>query len=146
MKRSIIVLIIGATGLWIAFAAVLIGNVPSWLPTSFSALARPTSFADLGQSFSLFDGLFSSLALVLGLTAVLIQIRQQADSNVIGAFSARQQFLIAECDRLEQQIQSLKNSEKVDTSLFTNMVEKKKRLLDESKKIDGRLKELLNQI
>lgn len=130
-----------------AFAAVLLGNyVPLWLPTSFSALARPTSIADLGQSFSLFDGLFSSLALVLGLTAVLIQIRQQADSNVIGAFSARQQFLLAECDRLEQQIQSLKNSGKPDTSLFTNMVEKKKRLLDESKKIDGRLKELLNQI
>ena len=38
--------------------------------------------------------------LLLGLIAVVMQTRQSADSNVIGAFTARLQYLLAEAARL----------------------------------------------
>ena len=147
MKKPLIFALVLATLMWLAFAAILLGTYqPSWLPTAFHSLAKPSSLADFGQAFSVFDGLVSSLALMLGLIAVVIQAKKSADSNVIGAFSARLQYLLADCDRLEQKIQELKGSGKFDSNLFNNMVDKKKRQLDEEKSIGEKVRKLLEKV
>ena len=147
MKKIAVILVAVSVALWITFAAFLLGKYsPAWLPTAFAHLSLPKTSADFGQSFTALEGLLSSMALALGLLAILIQVRQTADSNIIGAFAVRQQFLLADCDRLEQHIQSLKASQKFDQTLFTNMVEKKKRQLAECQEIDKRLQALLERI
>lgn len=144
MKKMIYSVGFFAILLWCISFVILLGIYrPAWLPGLFLQLELPKSTADFGQSFSVFDGLLSSLALVLGLAAFIIQIRQNTDANVIGAFAVRQQFLFSECDRLEGSIQSLKNSDKYDPILFNNMVDKKKKLLLSCKLIDAKLEDLL---
>ena len=82
----------------------------------------------------------------LGLIAVVMQTRQSADSNVIGAFTARLQYLLAEAARLEQQIQALKARRGgFKRCLFDNMVGKKKRLLEEAAQVDETLRALLQR-
>ena len=148
MKRLLLLAALMAVALWTAFAAFLVGAVdPRWLPDGLSSLSRPTSLSDFGQAFTALDGLVSSFALLLGLIAVVMQTRQSADSNVIGAFTARLQYLLAEAARLEQQIQSLKAKRgSFDRCLFDNMVGKKKRLLDEAAQVDETLRGLLRRI
>jgi opacity protein-like surface antigen len=145
MKRLLLLAALMAVALWTAFAAFLVGAVdPGWLPDGLSGLSRPTSLSDFGQAFTALDGLVSSFALLLGLIAVVMQTRQSADSNVIGAFTARLQYLLAEAGRLEQQIQSLKARRGCfDRCLFDNMVGKKKRLLEEAAAVDNTLHKLL---
>ena len=76
-----------------------------------------------------------------------MQIRQSADSNVIGAFTARLQYLLTEAARLEQQIQALKARRGgFERCLFDNMVGKKKRLLDEAAQVDETLRGLLRRM
>ena len=146
MKKSLFLSFIVAILLWVSFGAILLGNWrPSWLPAAFLELTHPTSMGDFGQAFAALEGLVSSFALMLGLIAIVIQARQSADSNIIGAFSTRQQYLLADCERLEQQIQLLKNSGPHDPKLFGNMVDKKKRQLEEAKQIDEKLKKLLDK-
>jgi len=147
MNKLLIVALSLATLMWLVFAAILLGVYqPSWLPASFIGLAKPNSLADFGQAFSALDGLISSFALMLGLIAVVMQTKQSADSNVIGAFSARLQYLLADSERLEQQIQALKGSDKFDQNLFNNMVNKKRRQLEEAKSIDEKIRALLDKI
>ena len=145
MKKLLLLAALMAVALWTAFAAFLVGAVdPQWLPNGLSSLSRPTSLSDFGQAFTALDGLVSSFALLLGLIAVVMQTRQSADSNVIGAFTARLQYLLAEAARLEQQIQSLKARRGCfDRCLFDNMVGKKKRLLEEAAHVDETLRCLL---
>ena len=147
MKRLLLMAAVLAVGLWTAFAAFLVGAIDvSWLPDPLSGLAKPTSLSDFGQAFTALDGLVSSFALLLGLIAVVMQTRQSADSNVIGAFTARLQYLLAEAARLEQQIQSLKARRGCfDRCLFDNMVGKKKRLLEEAAQVDETLRRLLQR-
>jgi hypothetical protein len=143
MRGKIIYLGIFAVALWLVFAIVLLGGYrPDWLPVQFLKLDLPKTTADLGQSFSFLDGLLSSLALMLGLYAIVIQIRQQFVSNAIGAYSVRLQFLLTECDRLESQIQRLKACGTYDPTLFNNMAEKKKRYLKNCREIDLKLEKL----
>jgi hypothetical protein len=114
-------------------------------------LTKPTSLSDFGQAFTALDGLVSSFALLLGLIAVVMQTRQNAQANTIGALTARLQFLLAEAARLEQQIQVLKaqgpanrtSQGHFDRCLFDNMVAKKKRLLAQAAQVDGELARLL---
>jgi hypothetical protein len=148
MKKLLLLAALIALTLWTAFAAFLIGAVDlGWLPDGLSGLSRPTSLSDFGQAFSALDGLVSSFALLLGLIAVVMQTRQSADSNVIGAFTARLQYLLAEATRLEQQIQSLKARRgTLDRRLFDNMVGKKKRLLEEAAHVDETLRSLLHRL
>ena len=145
MKKLLLLAALIAVALWTAFASFLVGAVdPGWLPDGLSGLSRPTSLSDFGQAFTALDGLVSSFALLLGLIAVVMQTRQSADSNVIGAFTARLQYLLAEAARLEQQIQSLKTRRGgFDRCLFDNMVGKKKRLLEEAAHVDETLRCLL---
>ena len=88
MKKILGMFLLLALVVWALFAAILLGFQPFWLPAAFARLARPETLADFGQAFSVFDGLISSLALMLGLCAVLMQVRQSADANIIGALSA----------------------------------------------------------
>ncbi len=133
-----------AVAVWISFAAFLIGALqPDWLPEPMLSLSKPSSLADFGQAFSALDGLVSSFALMLGLIAVVMQTKQSADSNAIGALTARLQFLLAEGERLEEQIQSLKARGRFDRCLFDNMVSKKTRQLREAEAIDNKLRKLL---
>ncbi len=145
MKKLLLLAALIAVALWTAFASFLVGAVdPGWLPDGLSGLSRPTSLSDFGQAFTALDGLVSSFALLLGLIAVVMQTRQSADSNVIGAFTARLQYLLAEAARLEQQIQALKARRGgFDRCLFDNMVGKKKRLLEEAAHVDETLRCLL---
>ena len=145
MKKLLLLAALIALTLWTAFAAFLVGAVdPGWLPDKLSDLSRPTTLSDFGQAFTALDGLVSSFALLLGLIAVVMQIRQSADSNVIGAFTARLQYLLAEAARLEQQIQALKARRGgFERCLFDNMVGKKKRLLEEAAAVDNTLHKLL---
>jgi hypothetical protein len=152
MKRLLLLAALLAVGLWTAFAAFLVGAIDvSWLPDPLSGLAKPTSLSDFGQAFTALDGLVSSFALLLGLIAVVMQTRQNAQANTIGALTARLQFLLAEAARLEQQIQVLKaqgpasrtSQGHFDRCLFDNMVAKKKRLLAQAAQVDGELARLL---
>jgi opacity protein-like surface antigen len=148
MKKLLLLAALIALTLWTAFAAFLVGAVdPGWLPDKLSDLSRPTTLSDFGQAFTALDGLVSSFALLLGLIAVVMQIRQSADSNVIGAFTARLQYLLTEAARLEQQIQALKARRGgFERCLFDNMVGKKKRLLDEAAQVDETLRGLLRRM
>ncbi len=150
MKRILIVSLFFATVIWGLFAAILLGYQPRWLPEKFLQLTRPGSLADFGQAFSSLDGLISSMALMLGLFAVLIQVKQSADANIINALTARLQFLLAEYDRLDNQISTHinKHSGKAsyDKNLIDNMVKKRKERLEESKKVDENIQKLLPKI
>lgn len=148
MKKPLFLAVVAAVLLWLVFAAVLLGMYrPAWLPNAFSTLTIPTSLSDFGQAFSAFEGIISSFALMLGLIAVLIQVKQNTDSNVIGATSARQQFLLAEYNRLDNQIADhiAKNTGKptYDKNLISNMSNKRAERLADLKKVDEDLKKLL---
>lgn len=150
MKKSLFFALIAAVALWFVSATLLLGIYnPSWLPNAFSTLTKPGSLADFGQAFSAFEGFISSFALMLGLIAIAMQVRQTTDSNVIGAMSARQQFLLAEYARLDEQIATYveKNTGPgYDRNLVANMVAKRKSLLEESQKIDQRVKILIEKM
>ncbi|WP_138774436.1 hypothetical protein [Desulfohalovibrio reitneri] len=99
-------------------------------PTKYiSELSLPESTSELGDSIAIIDGLFSSLAIVLGLVAVLIQGKelkestkaqidqytalkeqkeQQDKANLLNAYTAQITFLKFEMGRLEDTIQSEK--------------------------------------
>ncbi len=132
MMRFITLIFLAAlVFMWLLLAAYFAGVYqPGWLPHAIRALKLPTTTADLGQSFAVLDGLLSSVAIVLGLIAILLQgrelkmstaaqtvqaaaiakqIEQQSHSNQLGAFAARLQFLLTEADRLESQISDLRD-------------------------------------
>ena len=61
-------------GLWILVGMLLTKtDNPYWLPHLLISLNFPASRANLGQSFSVLDGLLSSLAIILGLIAIIMQ-------------------------------------------------------------------------
>ncbi len=145
MKVFVSVMVAVAIVAWVIFAMFLLGTFPP--PALLANLSLPKSAADFGQAMGAVDGILSSIALVLGLLAVLIQVRQTADANLIGALSARSEFLRAKCDELESNIQKLKKDEgDYNKNLFDNMVNKKKKLGDEAKEIDAKLQLLLKRI
>lgn len=112
--------------LWVVSLALFSGLIPlTWFPEQFLKLELPSSFDGLGNSMTILDGLFSSIAIVLGLIAILFQgrelktstdaqtlqaealirqISQQEASNRLGAYSARLQFLLAEIEHLENKV------------------------------------------
>lgn len=127
---------------WFGFAYFLV--TPELLKTvpAISALTLPKSWNELGDALGVLNGLFNSVAILLGLIALYMQgrqinesIRQQKLANEITAKIAKQEFLMRESDRLEASIQSLKSSNQYDQTLFTNMVNKKKRYLAEANKL-----------
>lgn len=148
MKKITTVSVVFFVGLWVLVGMLLTKTYsPDWLPESIRSLTFPSSTADLGQSFSILDGLLSSMAIILGLIAIILQGKQQTDANIIGAYSARMQFLLADNDRLEQGIEKLKKPDgEYNKDLFNGMVNKKKLQLEEVMKIDKKIQDLLKNL
>lgn len=119
--------------LWLLSIALFSGLIPAnWLPIEISRLTLPSSVDGLGDAMATLDGLFSAIAIVLGLVAILFQgrelkastdaqaqqadalikqIAQQQTSNQLGAYTARLQFLTSEMDYLETKIASMLEKE-----------------------------------
>jgi len=77
-----------------AFGAFLVGLFEApWVTERILLLKLPESMAELGDSYGIIGALFSSVALILALAAMLVQSRHHIDSNIIAGFSVRQQFL-----------------------------------------------------
>lgn len=135
MRKTTLFASLFFVGLWVIFALYLTGAYqPEWLPSNIKVLSRPKSTAELGDSFAMLDGLFSSIAVVLGLIAILLQgrelraatqaqtnqvialtlqIKEQESSNKLSAYAARLQYLIAEMERLDSQIDKLRKEAEV---------------------------------
>lgn len=161
--------------MWLCLLAYLTGYIPQALvPAQIGNLTLPNTTTELGDSLAVLDGLFTSIAIVLGLVAILlqgrelkestkaqteqahslsIQINQQDASNRLGAFGARLQFLLTEADRLDAQVVNLlaqveseANSEK-KTELW-NIIKNSRKLQGEHRKqakdIDGKIQQLLS--
>lgn len=111
---------------WLVSIALFAGAIPyEWLPEFLTKLELPSNFAHLGEAMGTLDGLFSSIAIVLGLIAILFQgrelkastdaqalqaqalrqqIAQQEASNLLGAYSVRLSYLTAEIEHMEKKI------------------------------------------
>jgi len=163
--------------LWLGLVAFLTGYIPTeHIPENFRHLTLPKSTTDLGDSLAILDGIFTSIAIILGLIAILlqgkelkestkaqteqahslsIQIDQQNASNILGAYGARLQFLLTEVERLEGQIDKLVNetSEEKDQEKKSEKWEiiKNSRSMQinyrkQAKEIDEKIKGLLSSI
>lgn len=111
---------------WLVTIALFAGAIPyEWLPEFLTKLELPSTFALLGEAMGTLDGLFSSIAIVLGLIAILFQgrelkastdaqalqaealrkqIEQQKESNCLNAYSVRLNYLTAEIEHMEKKI------------------------------------------
>jgi len=105
-------------------------------------LTPPSSWAELGNATSVLNGLFSSIAILIGLMAIYKQGRQiersineQRAANYLTAKMAYLGYLRSEISRLEEDIQRLKSSNKYDKTLLENMSNKKSDLLSMSKRL-----------
>ena len=115
------------------------------LVTFIPLLARltpPSSWAELGNATSVLNGLFSSIAILIGIMAIYKQgrkieksINEQRAANYLTAKMAYLGYLRSEISRLEEDIQRLKSSNKYDKTLLENMSNKKSDLLSMSKRL-----------
>lgn len=71
----------------IALFSGLISN--EWLPEALLQLELPNSFAGVGEAMTTLDGLFSSIAIVLGLIAILFQEKELKASTDAQALQAK---------------------------------------------------------
>ena len=102
---------------------IIAGAIPyEWLPEFLTKLELPSNFAHLGEAMGTLDGLFSSIAIVLGLIAILFQGRElkhrqmrkftgasftptnstAGSINLLGAYSVRLSYLTAEIEHMER--------------------------------------------
>lgn len=147
MRFIVWFLIIVSVVIWGTYGAHLLNifEIPfisKVLPNTF----HPNTAAELGDALGILSSLLSPIALILALSALIIQSKQQTASNNIGALSVRQQYLLFEHERLETSIDKLVNSEIYDRPLFDNMVAKKKRYRLEAEELDGKIAKLLEGI
>ena len=166
MKIVYIVLLL-FIGLWIFLAAYLVNyiHISSFLPQGVTNLTLPKSTEELGGSLSILDGLFSSIAIVIGLVTILyqskelrettralsVQIEQQNRANRLSAYTARLQFLLGETDRLTNDINRLlheleSTTDKQKSSILTNTIEKRRKYRYEAEKINKILATQLEEI
>jgi len=165
-------------GLWVILGAYLTNALPiaDYLPKFITNLTLPKSTAGLGDSLAILDGIFSSIAIVLGLVAIIfqskelkesvkaqaeqatflsIQMQQQEESNKLSAFTARLQFLLGEIDRLGSDIERLietlnripNSQNKIEKQkILKNTIEKRKFYRREADKINEILSKQLERI
>jgi hypothetical protein len=176
MKLVIIISVLFFT-IWSVFNAFLLGYIPiEFIPEKINSFKSPQSIASLGDSASILDSFFSSFALILGLIAVLMQgrelkastaaqteqavalteqIKQQQESNRVGAYTARLQFLLSGADRIDLKITQLvvevetisdlqKKAEKWD--LIKNLRNKELKYRDEAMGINETIKSQLDEV
>lgn len=179
MKFYVTLVFIVFVALWLVAIALFAGMIPvDWLPDSLAKLGTSSSFEGLGDAMATLDGLFSSIAILLGLVAILLQgrelqastqaqteqsealsrqILQQEDSNRLGAYSARLQFLSAEIEHLESRIPGMiekangyKQTQEQDKAdelwdIIKNTRGKIERYRKEAGHIDEKIKSLLSE-
>ena len=114
---------------WFGFALILSGFLKfDEVDLLFPAIRFPETTGEIGASLNIIQGIFSSLAVVLALVAVFIQGKELKESTSaqreqaralsnqlelqnevirLNAYSTRLQFLVAEIERLENQILKL---------------------------------------
>lgn len=164
--------------LWGLLGAYLIGfiDLSGMLPENILALELPRTTTELGDSLAILDGLFSSIAIVLGLMAIIfqgrelkestkaqaeqaqalsMQMHQQTESNKVAAYTARLQFLLQETDRLGIDINRLfdevnklrdEDRKREKQRILDNTLELRKRYRSEAKSIDETIAQLLNKL
>ncbi len=126
MKKAVLFVFAVLVGVWLAYISMMVGIIPQ---PEFLALTKPDKFSELGDSLAAIDGLFTAIAILLGLVAILLQgrelqasteaqteqamalkeqMQQQETSNRLNAYTARLQYLIADNERLERQAANVK--------------------------------------
>ncbi len=165
--RLLIVLVCGFfIGISVFWSAYLVGFIDLESLTAFvPSLALPKTTAELGDSFGIINGFFSSLVVAFALIAILFQgkelrhsmriqntqskalieqLKHQEVSNRITALSTRLEFLLSEAGRMDKILDDIKgHHEKME--LFSNCREKKKKMLAEAENIDDEIKRLLGK-
>ena len=128
--------------IWVGFSYLMISHELFALVPLLARLTPPSSWAELGNATSILNGLFSSIAILIGLMAIYKQGRQieksineQRAANYLTAKMAYLGYLRSEISRLEEDIQRLKSSNKYDKTLLENMSNKKSDLLSMSKRL-----------
>lgn len=131
--------------IWFGLAFALIIFDFNSIPI-FSNLRLPASWDELGDSLGVLNGLFNSIAILLGLLALYQQgrqinesIAQQKINNEINSKTTMLDFYLREVDRLEDQIKELKSNNEYNKELFQNMVNKQKRYRDKANKLADEL-------
>lgn len=77
MRLFVFILSLGVFGAWILLSYVLLGGIDApWLK-----LTLPKSTSEFGDSVGILNGLFSALAVVLALVAVLLQGKELKEST-----------------------------------------------------------------
>jgi len=163
LKLIIIFVAITLIGAWFLFTLYLMGYFP--IEGFLGKLKLPTDTSQLGDSLGIINGLFSAVAVIFALIAILLQgkelkestkaqnmqalaltdqLKQQDLSNKLNVLSVRLQYLRSEIDRMQVIINSVEgNTEQSD--LFNNCVAKKNRYLKDSEKINLQMEKLMYQ-
>ena len=121
-----IVFFVSLLVIWVGFSYLMIYPELVTLVPLLARLTPPSSWAELGNATSILNGLFSSIAILIGLMAICKQGRQiersineQRISNQLTAKIAYLEYLRGEMNRLEEDIQRLRRSEKYDKIFLT---------------------------
>jgi outer membrane murein-binding lipoprotein Lpp len=168
-KKKVFFVFILFVALWIILGAYLTGfiSLSQFIPDRLASLALPKSTTELGDSLSILDGLFSSIAIVLGLVAIIFQgrelkestkaqtkqanvlsaqMRQQEESNLLAAYANRLQFLNSETDRLSDDMQRLLAELKAFGSEFNEKREEKQKIFNNTKEKRRKYREQADRI
>lgn len=146
MKILVVSIFIVFIALWTGYIAYLSGIIDlPILPDNLADLKLPVSMKEMGESMAVLDGLFTTVAILLGLIAILLQgralkestiaqtkqsedlsrqISQQRYANALSAYSARQSFLTAEIIHMEGKIDKLLRQ--IDSCDFKNQTKDEK--------------------
>ncbi len=126
MNANVALLVALVLSTWGAVLLVATGLAP--LPTFLEGMELPTTLAGLGDALAITDGIFTTMAITLGLIAILLQgrelkastdanaeqakalwlqMKQTQEANRLNAMTARLQFLTSDNERLERQVARL---------------------------------------
>jgi len=147
VKCLVAVAAIGIPLVWLLYTMLLLGFGHAFLPESLQNLSKPTTFAEFGEAFTALEGLASSLALVLGLAAILLQVKYSHSQNQLSALSARLQFLVADYQRLDSGIAKIyRDGDKTKYSVARGMQKRRSRIKYELENTDLEVRKLLVQL
>lgn len=162
MRLLIFTVTVFFVGLWVCANLYLLGIVTiESFPTK---LTPPVNTAEYGDSLGILNGLFSAVAIVFALIAVLLQgkelkestsaqynqaltMQDQLDSQKrsirLNILAVRLQYLLSEAARTDTIINNIEGDHN-KSDLFHNCVDKKKRCLNQAEQIDFKIEHLLN--
>jgi len=95
MKKNVAIVLSSFIFLWFVLFLYLTGYIPlEIIPKNLQSLSQPTSTTELGDSLAILDGIFASIAIVLGLIAILYQgteLRIQGEELKNSAIAQKEQ-------------------------------------------------------